>query len=118
VGSQPCPGEEVCQVIGPLSRYPDAPIEEVCGGCDKRDTKPGQQPRYIADAIAEAMALDEVKAVGGVFQYPDGLTLWQWACIRSLERARQKDSDRERVRQEANNKQAALESRMRSRMGG
>lgn len=118
VGSQPCPGEEVCQVIGPLAKYPDAPVEEICGGCAKKETKPGQQPRRLADAIAEAISLDEIKACGGTFAYPDSLTAYQWSCIRSLERARQKDQEREQRKQQQQSEQAALQARMKSRMGG
>jgi len=101
-----------------LAKYPDAPIEEVCGGCAKRETKPGQQPRSLADAIAEAMSLNEVKACGGTFAYPDALTMYQWSCIRALERARQKDQEREQQRQEKASEQAALQSRLQSRIGG
>jgi hypothetical protein len=108
----------VCQIVGPLAKYPDAPVEEVCGGCSKKDTKPGQQPRQLADAIAEAMLLDEVKACGGTFGYPDSLTAYQWQCIRALERARQKDQEREQQRQQQASEQAALQSRLQSRIGG
>jgi len=64
------------------------------------------------------MQLDEVKAIGGVFTYPDALTAYQWACLRSLERARQKDQDRERIEQERKSQQSVLENRMRGRIGG
>jgi len=95
-----------------LAKYPDAPVEEICGGCAKKETKPGQQPRRLADAIAEAISLDEIKACGGTFAYPDSLTAYQWSCIRSLERARQKDQEREQRKQQQQSEQAALQARM------
>ena len=113
VGSQPCPGEEVCQVIGPLAQHYKEPVEAVCGACSKRETKPGMQPRSIADAISEAIQLDELHSVGATFPYPDSLNTYQWTCLRALERARQKEKDRAQVQQA----QAAETDRMKARLG-
>jgi hypothetical protein len=68
------------------------------------------------DAITEAITLDEVKAVGGTFAYPDGLSTYQWTCIKALERAKNKDQERERARQQSNSEQASLQARIKGRM--
>lgn len=115
VGSQPCPGEEICQQIGPLAQYPSEPIETVCGGCAKRETKPGQQPRSIADAIAEALTLDELRSVGATFAYPDALSAYQWTCLRALERSRHREKERQAAQQQASAEQARLQARMAGR---
>lgn len=115
VGSQPCPGEEICQQIGPLAQYPNEPIETVCGGCAKRETKPGQQPRSIADAIAEALTLDELRSVGATFAYPDALSAYQWTCLRALERSRHREKERQAAQQQASAEQARLQARMAGR---
>lgn len=111
-GSQPCPGEDICQQIGPLAKYPDAPIETVCGGCAKRDTKPGNQPRGYANAIAEALGLDELKEIGATFAYPDALLPFQWESLRALERARQRERDRAQAAQQQQQEQARLQARL------
>jgi hypothetical protein len=111
-GSSPCPGEEVCQQIGPLARYTDQPIEAICGACPKKGTKPGSQPRRLADHIAEAMTLDEIKAAGGVFPYPDSLGPFQWVGLRALERSRQKERDRLNQQQSQQSEQSRLETRL------
>jgi hypothetical protein len=112
VGSQPCPGEEICQQIGPLAQYANQPVEEVCGGCSKRDTKPGQQPRAISDAIAEALTLDELRGVGATFAYPDGLSVYQWTCLKALERSRHREKEKQAAQQQASAEQARLQARM------
>lgn len=96
-----------------MAQHPSEPVEAVCGACAKRETKPGMQPRNIADAIGEALQLDELHALGATFPYPASLTTYQWTCLRALERARQKERDRVQVQQT----QHAETERMKARLG-
>ena len=98
-----------------MAQYPDAPIEDVCGGCAKKDSKPGQQPRYLAEAIFEALTLDEIHGVGGTFAYPDSLTTYQWTCLRALDRVREMDKRKQAERQAAAAAQSDFEAKMRQR---
>lgn len=111
-GGTPCPGEDVCAIIGPIARFPDTPIEDVCAGCAKRETKPGSEPRGYADAIAEALTLDEYRAIGATFAYPDALSSYQWACLRALERAREKEKERIQRESTPSNEQARIAARV------
>lgn len=69
-------------------------------------------PRGYADAIAEALSLDELKDIGATFAYPDALSSFQWASLRALERARQRERDRQSKAQAAQSEEARLKARL------
>jgi hypothetical protein len=107
----------VCLIVGPLSRYKEQPIEQTCAGCEKRDTKPGSQPMWLVGPISDVILLDEVKACGGTFPYPDGLTPRQWASLRALERARAKDTDKQNKLLTSRSSSASETDRLKARVG-
>jgi len=66
----------------------------------------------LANAITEALGLDELKSLGAVFPYPDALSPYQWTCLRALERARQREKERISKEQNAQAEQQRLQSRL------
>lgn len=94
-----CPGESACSERGPLFKYRGRPVEDVCGGCNLRHTKPEASP--LNQAQNTAIELEELQACGATFAYPDALTSYQWACRRALYRARQEDEAKEAKKREA-----------------
>lgn len=56
------------------------------------------QPRHMVEAINAALELDTIKEIGGTFAYPDGLTPYEWACLRALHAGRMEHQDRESLR--------------------
>jgi hypothetical protein len=101
----------------PLFKYPYEPIEQTCGGCKLKETKPGTQPRELMDAMMTAIDLDNLKECGAVFTYPDGLTSYQWTCLKALSAGRaifqEKDTVRRMREAERNAQQSQLEARVR-----
>ncbi len=112
-----CPGEEMCQQAGPLARFPDQPIERVCGGCYLRTTKPGYIPRDLAPWIEMALELDALKEGGAVFQYPDALSPWEWATLRALQLGRADARTKEDARRAREAERQANENRLRRLVG-
>lgn len=87
-------------MLGPLARYPESSIESVCGGCNLRATKPGTQPAHLAVAVNSILELAELPE-NATFAYPDALTVWEWAGMRALSRARSADLKEKHAHQEA-----------------
>lgn len=99
-----CPGEVTCSMRGPLWKYSNSgrTVEEICHGCNLRHTKPETSP--LVHAQNTALELEELQACGAVFNYPDALTPYQWACRKALYRARAEDEakqEKKRAAQEA-----------------
>ncbi len=111
-----CPGEEPCSMIGRIEQErqstPSLPILEICQGCPMKDTKPGSEPEHLTDAIATALGLDELKQTGATFAYPGALNVFEWACSRSLQRARVIDQEQERKRSEEQSHHEAGKNRL------
>ena len=88
-----CPGEEECgdarsKDRGPLSKYEDADVESICGGCKLRDSKPESIPDELIFHFTSALRLERVYEMGGRFQYPDGLTPLEWEILDALKTGR------------------------------
>jgi hypothetical protein len=114
-----CPGEEKCSSspLMPLFRRPESPIEEVCGSCRLKETKPGMQPMDLSSAIAMGLELETLKESGATFVYPDSLNSYQWACLKGLKvgRAIHQENDAKTRAQEAEKR--TQESRLRAMTG-
>lgn len=104
-----CPGETVCAERGPLFKYRGRPAEQVCAGCNLRHTKPEASPLNQAQNVA--LELEELHACGATFAYPEALTTYEWACLRSLHRARQEDNEKQRRKEEAADKKRQAEAK-------
>jgi len=91
---QTCPGEDKCEseetgVIFTALKYdPGEPIDAICGRCKLLETKPGQEPPQLTQAIVRANELDALRSAGATFAYPDALTPFEWACIAALQAGR------------------------------
>jgi len=85
-----CPGEAVCETTfgKPLNKYRGQPVEEVCGACSLVKSKPRFD--FVGKARVQAMELDELNAMHLLATYPVKLTNYDYACLRSLHRARRK----------------------------
>lgn len=114
---QRCPGEEVCRIAGPIARYPDTPIEQVCEGCHLRTTKPGFIPKDLASWIGIVLDLDALKEAGAVFQYPDAFSPWEWAALKALQLGRQDARTKEEARMARERERQANENRLRQLIG-
>lgn len=96
-----CPGEAECaETGGPLAKYADADTEQICSGCPLYDSKPSRMPEHIAPFAARAFELERFKACGAAFQYPDGLTHWEWAVIAAASSGRDKAEQTRRKAEE------------------
>ncbi len=86
-----CPGEGPCAQTGVLFKYSKSgrTIDQICGGCNLRHTKPDASPLNAAQNTA--LEIEELQQIGATFAYPDALTPYQWACRKALHRARQED---------------------------
>jgi hypothetical protein len=74
-----------------LKQYPDKEIEQICGDCRLRETKPGCEPEHLSRAIWIANELEEDSLVCGGFDYPailDYLDPLEWACLVAIKAAR------------------------------
>jgi hypothetical protein len=113
-----CPGEIQCSDVGRIrdfrSRDSELPVVAICENCKFRETKPGAEPEHLTQAIITANEMDTIKSGGGVFQYPEALTPFEWACLKALQRGRseseahsrkekagEKNDDAERARLDA-----------------
>ncbi len=74
----------------PLWKYSDANESEICGGCPLLATKPEAAPERLIPFIATALELSEIREIGGRFQYPDGLSVVEWQCLKALQRGQAK----------------------------
>jgi len=125
---QTCPGEDKCEseetgVIHKARQYdPDEPIDAICGRCKLLETKPGQEPPQLTQAIVRANELDALRSAGATFAYPDALTPFEWACIAALQDGRnlsEANGVRERqAKAEAEQKRAELDKARRRGGGG
>jgi len=80
---------------------------EICLGCNKPRGLPS--PSHLSEPMAVALRLDRLKDAGARFDYPDGLTAAEWACLDALQTARRAD-------QEAEARQRAQDAEMQQRM--
>lgn len=74
-----------------MKQYPDREIEQICAGCRLKETKPGQEPEHLAQAIWIANQLDEDSMVCGGFDYPailEYLDPFEYACLIAIKAAR------------------------------
>lgn len=62
--------------------------ERICRGCPLLKTKPETVPQELIGLVAIATNLSEVERIGGRFDYPDGLTILEWECLRAISRGR------------------------------
>ena len=113
-----CPGEDKCRTTPwkPLWKRDEVMTQEICRGCKLVDSKPGNQPRDLAEAISTAIELDQVKECGGTFAYPDGLTPFQWASLKGLNAGRALYQDKEAMRQRKQAQQESDTQRMANRV--
>ena len=56
------------------------------------------QPINLAVAIGTAVELEGIKECGASFLYPDGLTAYEWACLRGVVRGRADHNDRDAMK--------------------
>lgn len=66
---------------------------EICLGCNKPRGLPS--PPHLSEPMAVALRLDRLKDAGARFDYPDGLTATEWACLDALQTARRADQESE-----------------------
>lgn len=115
-----CPGEDVCSSegkdSGPLyaniARRMNRPVETVCGECPKVGTKPDRHSPHLGSALSLAGHLDELKAAGATFSYPEAFTnpFW-WACLKAAHRGRTKHETESAKREKDRRKKEAEEFR-------
>lgn len=104
-----CPGAAECRETNgmPLNRYgANADEDAICRGCRLFATKPEAVADEIAEYIGTALDLSELKRSGARFEYPNGLSPYEWASLTGLTRGSERAESRrtERERQEAKKK--------------
>jgi hypothetical protein len=80
----------------PLNRYPDQDTEIVCNGCPLVKTKPERIPEELIESVATAYHLAELKANGARFEYPDGLSPFEWMALSALGRGQSRAREHDR----------------------
>lgn len=84
-----CPGAAECRETNgmPLNRYgANADEDAICRGCRLFATKPEAVADEIAEYIGTALDLSELKRSGARFEYPNGLSPYEWAALNGLTR--------------------------------
>lgn len=76
------------------------PIEETCGKCPLRQTKPGTEPEELIRWITMALDLDALKEQGASFAYPETLSPREWLVMKALGSARAKEREKESRRRD------------------
>jgi hypothetical protein len=92
-----CPGERRCEtkpgarIYRFLKGNPEMEIEQICSGCNLKETKPGTEPEHLTQAISIANELEEDSLVCGGFDYPailEYLDPFEYACLIAIKAAR------------------------------
>ena len=105
-----CPGERRCstkkgnRIYRFLKQNPEAEIEQICAGCHLKETKPGNEPLHLSQAIQIAIELDEDGQVCEGFDYPailDHLDPFEWVCLVAIKAARRESESKGQPQQEA-----------------
>jgi hypothetical protein len=80
-------------------------VEQICGGCERRETKPTELPPGLERWISRLSDLRLLKEAGAVYEYPaallpdewDGLRAWQAAVADFEQEKAERERERERV---------------------
>lgn len=113
-----CPGETLCAAPPGELQSPDynkesyllyreivsrrgRTIEQVCGECIRKGTKPDQHSPHLAPALALAARLDKLRQGGASFPYPMSSSnpFW-WACLAASAEGRHRADEARYARQE------------------
>ncbi|MFN7949433.1 MAG: hypothetical protein U0Z53_29020 [Blastocatellia bacterium] len=92
--------------VGPLARKAPAiergfmTIEQICGDCELRATKPGHEDTDLAELATTALSLAELVECGVRFSLAE-LTPEETAALRALHRGRENARRQEREEKEA-----------------